>query len=59
MNLDTLKMIVALAEEKSVVRAAERLNVSVKVVEDFCDDFKRETKTNFLDKAFMNRFVSG
>ena len=59
MDLETLKMIVALAEEKSIVRAAERLNVSVKAVEGFCDDFKRETKTNFLDKAFINRFVSG
>ena len=59
MDLDTLKMIVALAEEKSVIRAAERLNISVKAVEDFCYDFKRETKTDFLDKAFMNDFLSG
>ena len=44
MDLDTLKMIVALAEEKSVIRAAERLNISVKAVEDFCYDFKRQTK---------------
>ncbi len=33
MDLDRLKMIVALAEEKSVIRAAERLNI--KESEDF------------------------
>ena len=59
MDLDTLKMIVALAEEKSVIRAAERLNVKESEVYHFCDRFKRETRTDFLDAAFMNKFLSG
>ena len=59
MDSKTLEMIVALAEERSIVSAAERLNVSVGDVEKFCYEFKWETKTDFLEFGFVNRFVSG
>ena len=58
MDIEKVKMIVAIAEEKSCKRAAKRLHIPLETISDFCDSFEKQTGTPILEKGLIDYFLS-
>ena len=58
MDIEKVKMIVAIAEEKSYKRAAKRLHIPLETITNFCDSFEKQTGTPILEKGLIDYFLS-
>ena len=57
--VEFLRMVVALGEERSVQKAAKRLNIDEKTLWKFFKRFELDMETPFFQQAFFNNFLTG
>lgn len=57
-SVEFLRMIVALAEEKNISKAARRLNMRQEQVWEFFSRFNWDTRTPFFQQALIHNFLS-